>query len=154
MHDEAQENNQELKPVDENADFLAHPLHPDNYQHRFNWVAVFEGDDRKQYAKVQGETHYEELDRERLISFQLWEGDRPVFATDFKKGTGDRLIWRRRVRTSGLIEEVCHVIGKRGAFVAAAFESDGRIVVNDNWDENSPWFYKVEPVKGEGSLEE
>ena len=115
----------------------------------FKWKAIY--DDGT--SLEQG--NYEDINKEKLIAFEIWNGDIRLISLRFQKG--QRLIWRRRVEMSqGGQKEVCHIIGKQETIngknyqgIVGLFESDGRIEVTGKFEEGHPWFYSPQIHKGE-----
>ncbi len=101
---------------------------------------------------------YQDINRDRLSAFEMWEGSTRIFFIRFRKG--QRLIWRRRAEMSSMgVVEVCHLVGKQETVrgknyqgVIGLFESDGRIEVIDRFEEDHPWFFPVKIHKEEGEV--
>lgn len=125
---------------------------------RFHWKAKYTSGASLSQIDPSGKLNaYQDIDRENLVAFEMWEGSSRLFFLRFKKG--QRLIWRRRVEMSpqGIVE-VCHLIGKQETIggknyqgIIGLFESDGRIEICGRLEEGHPWFFpiKVHPQEGE-----
>jgi len=115
----------------------------------FKWKAIYEDGTHLD----QGE--YKDINKDKLIAFEIWSGDVKLLSLRFKKG--QRLIWRRRIEMSPMgIKEVCHIIGKQETIdgknyqgIIGLFESDGRMEVTGRFEEGHPWFYQPQIHKGE-----
>jgi hypothetical protein len=127
---------------------------------RHRWVAVY-GDGTIVY-QVDPETgdksSYEDIDRDRLAVFSLWEWETQRMVVMMRFSKGQRLIWRRRFELSPgeEITNVCHIIGKQEWVngkkyegILGFFSDDERIEVAGRFEEGHPWFYPIEKVKGE-----
>jgi hypothetical protein len=83
---------------------------------------------------------YEDIDRDNLTAFQLFDGEKVVLSVPFKDN-GHRLIWRRRIEKQvGGEEKIVHIVGKKGGFVCAVFD-DGTFLIDDKFREDNDWLY-------------
>ncbi len=113
------------------------------------WKAIYNDGKFLEQCNVKGETinKYPDIDRSRLIAFELYDLDKLIFRMDLKPG--QNLIYRRRVAqsvTSGSLN-VVYIVGwhqnidgevkKKIAFV---FE-DGHVEFKPDWEKNSKWQY-------------
>lgn len=119
---------------------------------RFHWVAIYSDGTQLLQVEPDGKKNtYSDIDREKLVAFEMWENvpRRMILSLRFKKG--QRLIWRRRVEMEGgLVSEVCHILGKQETVngknyqgIIGLFESDGRIEVTGKFEEGHPWFFPI-----------
>lgn len=124
---------------------------------RYHWVAKYDDGGSLSQIDSRGNLHpYKDIDREKLVAFEMWEGSFRLFFLRFKKG--QRLIWRRRVEMSpGGVREVCHLIGKQETIngrnyqgIVGLFESDGRIELTGRLEEGHPWFFPIQVHPDEG----
>lgn len=122
---------------------------------KFRWVAYDnDGGSVSQVAASGQKNSYEDLPLDNLKSFELWDWRRNerVLLVTFNRG--ERLVWRRRIQTTGYgPEEVCHVVGKIGKNgqkgILGIFESDGRIEAVGDFLPTSNWFYPPSSEQGE-----
>lgn len=114
---------------------------------KFRWVAYdYEGGSVSQVAASGQKNSYEDLPHDNIKSFELWdwENNQRVLLVNFKQG--ERLVWRRRIQTTGYgPEETCHIVGKIGKNgekgILGIFESDGHIEAVGEFLPTSQWFY-------------
>lgn len=114
---------------------------------KFRWVAYDnEGGSVSQVAASGQKNSYEDLPLSNLKSFELWDWrlNQRVLLVNLNRG--ERLVWRRRIKTTGYgPEEVCHIVGKIGKNgekgILGIFESDGSIEAVGEFLPNSEWFY-------------
>lgn len=129
---------------------------------KYHWIARYEDGTSLDQIDPSGKLNaYQDINRSKLVAFEMWAGSTRLFFLRFKKG--QRLIWRRRVEMSPAgIVEVCHVIGKQETIagknfqgIVGLFESDGRIEIAGRLEEGHPWFFpvKVHPEEGEQWLD-
>lgn len=117
---------------------------------RFRWVAYnYDGGATSQVATSGQKNSYEDLPHDNIKSFELWDWRRNerVLLVNFRKG--ERLVWRRRIETTGHgPQEVCHIVGKIGKDgqkgIVGIFESDGHIEAVAEFLPTSKWFYPPE----------
>lgn len=108
---------------------------------------------------------YADIDREQLLSFDLWDEDRLVIRVDLSEdANGDigprRLIWRIRnqVNSKGGHSKL-HMVGwqrkVRGRNVQSIcyVSEDGPIILAGQWQENQPMMHAVKPLPCEPDLE-
>lgn len=122
---------------------------------KYRWVAYdYEGGSVSQVAASGQKNSYEDLPLNNIKSFELWDwaNNQRVLLVNFNQG--DRLVWRRRVHTTGYgPEEVCHIVGKIGKNgqkgILGIFESDGHIEAVGEFLPNSEWFYPPSSVSEE-----
>ena len=106
---------------------------------------------------MKGETinKYPDIDRSRLIAFELYDLDKLIFRMDLKPG--QNLIYRRRVAqsvTSGSLNVVYivgwhqNVKGKSVKKIAFVFE-DGHVEFKPDWERNSKWHYSPNLIECE-----
>ena len=124
---------------------------------KFHWVARYDDGTSLHQIEDSGKKNaYQDIDRDKLASFEMWEKGRRLVYIRFHKG--QKLIWRRRVETSpsGVVE-VCHIIGKQETIngeniqgIIGLFESDGRIEITGRFYEGHPWFFPVQIHESEG----
>ncbi len=121
------------------------------------WKAVYTDGTHLDQIEPSGKKNaYNDIEREKLHSFELWDDDDRIVSLRFFKG--QRLIWRRRVlMRAGEKIETIHIIGKQETVngknyqgILAVFESDGRVEVAGRFDEKHPFFKPVEIHKDEG----
>lgn len=114
---------------------------------KFRWVVYTnDGGSVSQVAASGQKNSYEDLDHSNIKSFELWDWSRNERVLLVTFDQGDRLVWRRRIQTTGYgPEEVCHVVGKitrngeKG--ILGIFESDGHIEAIGEFLPTSNWFY-------------
>lgn len=111
------------------------------------WIAQYkDGSQEKQGPDLS----YEDIDRENLAGFGLYNGEKLVIMLDFSNGDGRSLVWRRRVeQKQGEEPVVVHIIGKKGKYICMVFE-DGSVVAVDNFVEGSQWLYPPQFRDNEG----
>jgi hypothetical protein len=124
---------------------------------KFHWVARYNDGTALHQIEDSGKKNaYQDIDRDKLESFEMWENGRRLVYIRFKRG--QQLIWRRRVETSPTgITEVCHIIGKQETVngeniqgIIGLFETDGRIEITGRFYEGHPWFFPIEVHDKEG----
>ena len=104
---------------------------------QLSWRAIYNNGDQIS----QNNQTYDDIDRDNLIAFQLMNGEKVVFSVPFSEGQGKRLVWRRRVeKTIGKPDNVVHIVGKKGGFVAAVFD-DSSVLIDDKFREDNNWLY-------------
>lgn len=120
------------------------------------WRAQY--DDGRQLSQLapDGTRHkYQDIERERLVCFDLWRGERLLVRVDMRDDSGDgmgpkRLIWRIRTElTSRGATNRVHmagwqrtVKGRNVQAIAYVFE-DGAVVLGGQFQENDPLMYDV-----------
>jgi hypothetical protein len=117
---------------------------------RYRWIAVYDDGSRLHQIQPDGTKNgYHEIDRSRLRAFEMWEGSVRLFWIGFKPG--ETLVWRRRIQqtNNNQVLEVCHIIGKKGGYMIALFESNGRIEAGQTVNEFDEWFYPVQYLEEE-----
>lgn len=117
------------------------------------WKAVYnDGTFLSQYNEDGSENKYGDIDRLKLVQFQLIASDKPLVIVHLDPAK--KLIYRRRVaqHVTGFkagTKEVVYIVGwqenRRGVSfqtVCFLFE-DGHVEVVDRFREDHPWFYSV-----------
>ncbi len=124
---------------------------------KYYWIARY--DDGKFLSQINPDgsrNSYQDIQRDKLIAFEMWQESNRVLFIRFKKS--QRLIWRRRVEMSpqGIVE-ICHLVGKQETIngknyqgIIGLFESDGRIETAGKFEEGHPWFFPVVVHPNEG----
>lgn len=117
------------------------------------WLATYDdGSTLSQFAPDGSERRYTDIDRARLRSFGLWDGDRKLIEFHFEPG--QRLIYRHRVeQRQGGQPVVVYLVGWQQTVNGANVQSiawvfpDGHIEMTGRWREDHPWFYspKMQP---------
>jgi len=106
------------------------------------WKARYnDASEINQYNEDGSENSYDNLDRDKLSSFVLYNGDKKVL--DLHLDEDQRLIYRRRVEMrTGEDQVVCYLVGwqqkvgnKNIQSIAYIFE-DGRIELAGVWKDN------------------
>lgn len=124
---------------------------------KYHWIVRYnDGSSLPQIDSNGKKNAYQDIDRNKLAAFEMWENDKRLVLIRFNKG--QKLIWRRRVETSPSgVTEVCHIIGKQENLngqniqgIIGLFESDGRIEITDRFYEGHPWFFPVTIHQSEG----
>jgi len=99
---------------------------------KYHWIVRYNDGGCLNQIESNGKRNaYQDINRDKLVAFEMWEGSTRVLFLKFNKG--QQLIWRRRVETSPSgITEVCHIIGKQENIggenlqgIIGLFESDG-----------------------------
>ncbi|SNQ59538.1 hypothetical protein [Candidatus Methanoperedens nitratireducens] len=97
------------------------------------------------------EVSSEIIDRKKVKTFLIMQGQVPVFRLELNEG--QRLFYRRRTSISAGIEQtkdqICHIAGWQQNIqgemkwrIAFIFE-DGKIEIKDKFIEGHPWFYPI-----------
>lgn len=124
---------------------------------KYHWIVRYNDGGCLNQIESNGKRNaYQDIQRDKLTAFEMWEGSTRVLLLKFNKG--QQLIWRRRVETSPSgITEVCHIIGKQENIngenlqgIIGLFESDGRIEITGRFYEGHPWFFPVQIHESEG----
>lgn len=114
------------------------------------WVAHYgTSEPIKQYDgdKV---NYYEDLQRDDLIRFDLVDEQENVKLSVICDDKPEKLFWRLRryhdMKSGNVLP--CHLVGKKGEFVALLFP-DGRVMMRYNFVADDVYFDAPVPVKGE-----
>lgn len=117
-----------------------------------HWEARYnDGKALPQYNADGSENRYADIDRARIASFSLFDGDRLIVTVHLDHGA--RLIFRRRVaQAPGGDKFTVHLIGWQRTVGVHNVQSilyvmdDGEIHMAGEWREDHPWFYAAVPV--------
>jgi hypothetical protein len=124
---------------------------------KYHWIVRYnDGGSLNQIESNGKRNSYQDIDREKLSAFEMWEGSTRILLLKFNKN--QQLIWRRRVETSPFgVTEVCHIIGKQENIngenlqgIIGLFESDGRIEITGRFHDDHPWFFPIQIHESEG----
>lgn len=126
-----------------------------------HWVAVYtDGTVLPQYNEDDSENSYKDVDRHRLQSFAIFDGDHPVVRYHFDQ-PGLKLIYRRRTwkRSDVDGETAFFLVGWQKTVAGESLQSisvvgrlpDGTasVEVISKWHENHFLFDSIEPVEWE-----
>lgn len=125
-------------------------------QDQYTWRANYNDSTSLRQIDPDGTKHaYADIDRTKLVSFELLEGENVVLSVPFDPG--EKLIWRRRVEmnSAGVVATV-HIIGKQATVdgqnrqVVFGLHPDGHVDVSDKWDDAHPWYFPVQIHTHEG----
>ncbi len=112
----------------------------------------------------QDENHgYHDIDRDRLVAFDLWQENRLLVRVDMTggdehKGVGPkRLIWRKRHTHDGSTDQVMHMAGWQRKVKGVNVQSicyvfeDGVVLLGGQWNENE-FSYPIAVLECESDL--
>lgn len=120
------------------------------------WRAHYsDGTSFPQYNPEGTENRYADIDKGRLIAFELEQDDRPIFCMHLDAGA--RLIYRRRVfMRPGEGQIVFYLVGWQKTVggenvqsVAIIPENNPQIHMIGKWRDDHPVFASIEPMPGE-----
>lgn len=98
---------------------------------------------------------YPDIDRSKLVAFELYDSNKLIFRMDLDPG--QKLIFRRRVTKgfSGNVLGVVYIVGwhqnidgKSIKKIAFVFE-DGHVEFKPDWEKNSKWHYSPNLIECE-----
>jgi hypothetical protein len=114
-----------------------------------SWVAHYGGGNVINQYDGETKHFYEELERNDLIRFDLVKDDQ-VICSVICDDRPELLFWRKRgyIDLKSGAELPCHIVGKKGEFVALVFP-DGRVMMRHNFVADDVYFDEPSPVKGE-----
>ena len=114
------------------------------------WRAIYrDGTVVEQYDEKRDpiEVSSEVLDRKKVMTFFIIQGQVPVFTLHLDEG--QNLIYRRRISVTEYKAKICHLVGWQQTVqvetvqsIAYVFE-DGRIEMAGRFREDHPWFYSI-----------
>lgn len=113
------------------------------------WRAIYNDETWLNQVEADHENKYTDIDRNKLIAFELWSPDylKPVAKINLEPG--QRLIYRRRVRGHVLSPEnieVMYLVGWQQTVQGQNVQSilcihkDGSIEVIGQWSEKDAWY--------------
>ena len=112
-----------------------------------------------------GKHGYHDIDRDNLVAFDLWQGNRLLVRVDMssgdvRNGVGPkRLIWRKRHTTDGSTDQIMHMAGWQRKVNGTNVQSicyvfeDGAVLLGGQWNENE-FSYPIAVLECERDLEE
>jgi len=120
------------------------------------WVAQYnDGSELSQYNADGSENKYANIDRERLLTFGLFDNSGDLKLA-IHLDPGQRLIYRRRVEhRTGHQPITVYMAGWQQTIAGQNVQSiqylfpDGSIHSAGAWREDHAWFYSIVPVPGE-----
>ena len=116
-----------------------------NAMNELTWKAVYANDSfLTQFEKDGKENKYPDIDRTKLIAFELYKDETLIFKMDLEKDM--KLVCRRRTakRNDGKIE-VVYIVGwhrlieGKGEKKIAFIFGDGRVEFKSDWEDNNEW---------------